>query len=541
LPIAASRYKRVDGDRESVVTFAFSEFRFVDPGGGAGSRSVCHVDRETCKATNAAASNEVDMDGVKVLTVTPDDSADLVASIHDILASGQLGLSCVVHSCQFYSATAPVDVLLEPVSSFEPHVILFVARGGGSLSHAKRLLKDIICPILVISDGCGAEEIMDALSSGVSDFIAAPVRAYDLLPRIWKIVGEKDKDEVCVGDLLRERLGLDRLVGRHVAFLAEIEKIPVVAKCDVSVLVSGETGTGKELCARAIHYLSLRAGKPFVAVNCGAIPSELAENELFGHSKGAFTGAHSSEAGLIAEADGGTLFLDDVDCLSPQIQVKLLRFLQEKEYKPLGSARTMRADVRVLSSANVDLTRLVEEGEFRRDLYYRLNVVPLKLPPLRERLGDVPLLARHFLKKYSGDFGKNVKTFSPRVLQQMTRYEWPGNVRELENVVERAVVFAGGPAVDEIQIDSPSSGAALSVPDATVPLKTAKAQVVEEFEKRYLERLLRENEGNITRAARVAQKNRRAFFELMKKHHVGVPRISYEFRRDDLAVPEQSS
>src|SRR3989442_8225550 len=200
---------------------------------------------------------------------------------------------------------------------------------------------------------------------------------------------------------LRQKLGSQQLLGESSAFLVEIRKIPLAAQCDASVLILGETGTGKELCAQAIHYLSLRVSKPLVPVNCGAIPVELVENELFGHVRGAFTDASTSQYGLIHEAEGGTLFLDEVDCLPLLAQVKLLRFLHERKYRPLGSPRTQQADVRIIAAMHSDLEEAVRKGTFRRDLYYRLNTIPFRLPPLRERQEDIPLLGRHFLAKYA--------------------------------------------------------------------------------------------------------------------------------------------
>src|SRR5207249_2674934 len=208
---------------------------------------------------------------------------------------------------------------------------------------------------------------------------------------------------------LKEKLGLQQFLGESAAFVNELKKIPAIARHGASVLISGETGTGKEMFARAVHYLSPRSGKPFVAVNCGAIPVELMENELFGHATGAFTGASSTTAGLVREADGGTLFLDEIDALPLPAQVKLLRFLQEQEYRPLGSAKVCKSDVRIITASNADFAEALRLGRFRQDLYYRLAVIPLSLPPLRERIGDVPLLARHFLEKYSAAFDKPVR------------------------------------------------------------------------------------------------------------------------------------
>jgi two-component system response regulator GlrR len=315
---------------------------------------------------------------------------------------------------------------------------------------------------------------------------------------------------------IKDKLGLRHLVGESPSFLAAVEKIPLVARCEASVLLFGETGTGKELVARAIHYLSPRARRPFIAVNCGAIPTELVENELFGHERSAYTGAVTPQVGVVQEAEGGTLLLDEVDSLPLLAQVKLLRFLQEKEFRPLGSSRTRRADVRVLAAANTDLETAVREGRMRQDLYYRLNVIPLRLPPLRERREDIPHLARHFLRKHSGE--RRAPSLSPQALDVLVGYDWPGNVRELEHVLERAVILAPDEELlCERHLVLPCApGRAAAVP-AAEGFREAKARAVAEFEESYLRKLLLIHGGNISGAARAAGKNRRALWELIRK------------------------
>jgi transcriptional regulator with PAS, ATPase and Fis domain len=323
-----------------------------------------------------------------------------------------------------------------------------------------------------------------------------------------------------LGNILRglwEKVGIEhQIVGESASFLREIEKIPVIAKSNSTVLISGETGTGKELCARAIHHLSERSGFPFVPVNCGAIPVDLVENELFGHRKGAYTGAHESKDGLISEANGGTIFLDEIDCLPLSAQVKLLRFLNDKDYRQLGSTEVIRSDVRVIAASNIRLDLAVNENRFRRDLYYRLNVIPLSLPPLRERREDIPLLARHFLKKRAIEAGRDLNDFSIGAMRKLMLYDWPGNVRELENVIERAVVFAKGTSIDSADLVLAES----HEDDGMESFQNAKAKVVEQFERVYIRSLLLCHEGNISRASKTAGKNRRAFWELIRKYGI---------------------
>jgi two-component system, NtrC family, response regulator GlrR len=317
--------------------------------------------------------------------------------------------------------------------------------------------------------------------------------------------------------VLKEKVGLKLLIGGAACFRAEIKKIPLIARSDSRVLITGETGTGKEMCARAIHYLSPRAGGPFVPVNCGAIPVDLVENELFGHDPGAFTGANAAKTGLIEEAEGGTIFLDEIDCLPLSAQVKLLRFLQEKEYRRLGSSKIRRADVRVIAASNTSLAEALEKGQVRQDLYYRLNVLSLSLPPLRERREDIPLLAAHFVEKYSPGFQREVKKISAGAMQKLTFYDWPGNIRELEHTIERAVMFSEAPQLSEPDIVLPSRA-----PADGDSFRRAKAKIIEQFERDYIKRLLVSNNGNISKAAQSARKNRRAFWELMRKHKISV-------------------
>jgi two-component system, NtrC family, response regulator GlrR len=328
---------------------------------------------------------------------------------------------------------------------------------------------------------------------------------------------KKRASEEAIVQSLKEKLGLKQLIGESESFLSEVKKIPLVASCDATVLISGETGTGKELFARAIHYLGPRHGKPFVPFNCGGIPPDLFENELFGHLKGAFTGANTTQGGLISEAEGGTLFLDEVDSLAFSAQAKLLRFLQSKEYRQLGSRRTLVADVRVVAASNGDLHRAVEEGKFRSDLFYRINVIPLAIPALRDRVQDISILANHFAEKYASRFDRPRKGLLPEAIRLLLCHRWPGNVRELESVIERAIIFGEGPMIkaSDIVIDG-----ARSTETALPSLKAAKARAVAQFEKSYLEEALRMSQGNITRAACHAQMNRRAFWELLRKHKI---------------------
>jgi len=281
-------------------------------------------------------------------------------------------------------------------------------------------------------------------------------------------------------------------------------------------LLLGETGTGKELCAQAIHGLSLRHAGPFIPVECGAIPENLVENELFGHVRGAFTDAHCDQKGLAAMADGGTLFLDEIDSLPLAAQAKLLRFIQEGTYRPLGSQKFVRADLRLIAAANRDLDKCVRDGQFRSDLFFRLNVLHLRLPSLRDRRGDIATLTRHFLKALLPSAAPE-KKISLAAMRRLEAYEWPGNVRELYNTIQRSLAFSQDSPILPVHLGLPGVP---PVENERGGFKRARAQVIEGFEKSYLEEMLRNNGGNVTRAAAAAGKDRRVFGRLMKRYNI---------------------
>jgi two-component system response regulator GlrR len=313
---------------------------------------------------------------------------------------------------------------------------------------------------------------------------------------------------------LKAKIALAQIVGESPAFLAQLEKLPRFAASKATVLISGESGTGKEVFARALHYLSPRAGGPFVPVNCGALPEQLVESEIFGHKRGAFTGALADQAGLIQQAESGTLFLDEVDALTRPAQVKLLRLLQDGEYRAVGGQGVVRGDIRIIAASNANLARLVSDGGFREDLFYRLNVLELVLPPLRERRGDLLLLADHILEKQTAAAGSGPKKLSLVALNRLFTHSWPGNVRELENVLTRAIVLCGGDTIGLSDLNLPDEGGA----EENLSFQTSKSRAVRRFEHDFLEATLRAHQGNITNAARAAKKNRRAFWELLRKH-----------------------
>jgi len=429
--------------------------------------------------------------------------------------------SLVCHTCRGFS---DIDDELTDIIRRENPLLILLALPRVPLSCLDSLF-EVLGPaasssLVVVAVDEDQEELIELVRPGIADFIVSPLRDSEVLVRIRRLLSQSSQTRKTQQTLV-EKLGLQQLIGQSPVFLAETSKIPVIAKSDISVLIAGETGTGKEVVGRSIHYLSPRASKPFVPINCGAIPVELLENELFGHDKGAFTGASGARAGLIQEADKGTLFLDEVDSLPLLAQVKLLRFLQSKEYRPLGSTKAMKGDVRIIAASNANLEQAVATGTLRRDLYYRLNVVPLVLPPLRERSRDIILLAHHFLAEYAAKLNSPAVNFSPEAERKLLLYSWPGNVRELEHVIERVVVLCTQKTIHEDQITFSNENDQLS----RLSFREMKANVISQFEQTYIQNLLIAYRGNISQAAQAAQKERRTFWELVRKHKIDVQKF----------------
>jgi two-component system response regulator GlrR len=411
--------------------------------------------------------------------------------------------------------------IAEAVAGWRPDLLLLflsgnpVVQAGAIFFELARRNKWGV-PITVVCPTAKPHDSVDLLRLGALEVLTAPVHSEEVIARLLALHRCADQEKSSVARL-RATLGLEHVIGESPVFVAVIKQIPPIAKYDVSLLILGETGTGKEVFARAIHYCSPRAGNPFIPVNCGAVPVDLLENEFFGHESGAYTSANSSRRGVIKEADGGTLFLDEVDCLPALAQVKLLRFLQDGQFRPLGSASVCSADVRIIAASNVNFVEALAYGRFRQDLYYRLNVLSLKLPPLRQREDDIILLARHFLSKYTQKFGAPAREFSPAALQKLVYHPWPGNVRELENVIQRAVVLADHAVLgaDHICI-----GDSTEDDSEHQSFQQLKAKAINRFEEGYVRRMLLIHDGNITKAAQGAGKDRRAFWELMRKHRL---------------------
>lgn len=313
--------------------------------------------------------------------------------------------------------------------------------------------------------------------------------------------------------LIADRV-LNRIIGRSKAADEVRTKIKQVANFDICVLITGESGTGKELAARAIHYLGPRRGKPFIPVNCGAIPENLFENEFFGHARGAYTDAGGQQNGLVGAAEGGTLFLDEIATTSTFVQVKFLRLLENREYRPLGDTQPRKVDIRIIAATNKSLPSLVEKELFREDFYYRLNVFNLHIPPLRNRREDIPILAEHFVAKYAKMYGKKINRIPSRLIESLCALPWRGNIRELENLMQRLIVLSPSETLDSSHLQNIADDAV----DEPEHFRTAKARAVKAFERNYLTRILRRYRGNVAKAAAKCGKSRTAMWNLIKKH-----------------------
>ena len=378
-------------------------------------------------------------------------------------------------------------------------------------------------PVIVITAYGTIEMAVQAMKDGAYSYLTKPIR-YEVLSLQVKNAVERhrlSREVRSLRDEVEERYRFSNIIGRTPRMQEVFQTVRTVAETDATVLIHGESGTGKELIARAIHYNSPRKDKPFVVVSCSALPETLLESELFGHEKGAFTGAIRQRIGRFEAAAGGTVFLDEIGEMAMPVQLKLLRVLQEREIERVGGNQTIKTDVRVIAATHRDLQQAMRERHFRQDLFYRLNVVPLKLPPLRERLDDVPLLAAHFLRKFAAKNQRPEKSLSRDALGALCSYAYPGNVRELENIIERAVIMEKGDTVQRADLgfsETFRKAALLSGGGDLRPFRTMKAEMVEQFEREYLSQLLRMYRGNISRSAEHAGINIKNFHDKMTRY-----------------------
>ncbi len=384
--------------------------------------------------------------------------------------------------------------------------------------------------VIMITAFGSSETAVEAMKLGAYDYITKPFKYDEVTLNIRRALERKRlRDEnLNLKRRLETQYRFENIIGKSAKIVEVFDTIRKIADSNSTVMITGESGTGKELVAQAIHFNSQRRDKPFISVNCGAIPEGLMESELFGHVKGAFTGAVANKVGLFSAADGGTLFLDEITEIPPLLQVKLLRAIQEREIRRVGDTKDIKVDVRLIAATNKDLEAAVGDGTLREDLFYRLNVIPIHLPALRERSEDIPLLVAHFLQKFGTELGKDVQGVAPEALALLEQYHWPGNIRELENVVERALVLGTGKVLtaeslpESVRRQRQPRGIDLDLPEAGLDLEAALDQI----ERRVLEKALERTQGVQTRAAELLRLSFRQFRYKIQKHRMGRERDS---------------
>jgi len=411
----------------------------------------------------------------------------------------------------------PVDLLISDIKMPD-------LSGVEVLRAAKKIDQDILG--IMITAFASTDSAVEAMRLGACDYLSKPFDIDLLKMKVREKIENRQLRQENV--LLKRTLGLSHqfsnIIGRSEAMLDVFKMIETVARTNSTILLTGESGTGKGLVAQAIHFHSLRREKPVVALNCGAMPENLLESELFGHMRGAFTGADSNKKGLLEVAEKGTIFLDEIGEMSPVMQVKLLRVLQERRFRRVGGLEELQADIRVIAATNQDLNKLVADGRFREDLFYRINVIPIALPPLRDRREDIPLLCEHFLAKYTEQMGKTITGISQEAIDLLIEHDWPGNIRELENVLERAVALEGSPTIlpeslpQVLRGEGPkaAAGAAESLPEGGIDLEAH----VKEIERGYIAQALVRADGVQVKAAELLGMSFRSFRYYVKKYNL---------------------
>ncbi|MCL4537632.1 MAG: sigma-54 dependent transcriptional regulator [Nitrospirae bacterium] len=403
-----------------------------------------------------------------------------------------------------------LDAVKEQIFDLAIVDLQLVNQSGISLMNDLHLINPEM-PVIILTAYGSIESAVEAVKKGAFNYLTKPFNPAELLSQIEKALeGSRLVSEIKhLKELLEESFDFSSIVARSEKMQKVLEQVSRIAKTESTVYIHGESGTGKELIARAVHLAGERKDRPFVAINCAAIPENLLESELFGHEKGAFTGAIKSSKGLFAQAHEGTIFLDEIGDMPLSLQAKLLRVLQERQFYPVGSEKPVEADIRIIVATNKDLESEVKRGLFREDLFYRIHVIPIHLPPLRERKEDIPHLSEYFIKKFSRQMKKKVKGITPAAMQKLMLYDWPGNVRELENTIEYAMAMSHQEFITEDFILQ-----AKNTQDKLHTLKEAR----DAFEKGYLTNVLELTKGNVSKASELAGKYRADFYNLLKKH-----------------------
>jgi DNA-binding NtrC family response regulator len=388
--------------------------------------------------------------------------------------------------------------ILKDVKSYDPSILIIVFTGFATIPAAVEIMKE-----------------------GAFDFITKPFSSDQLILTVERALNHRrlERENTSLRTQIETSYGLDKIVGNSEVMQNVFDMVRKVAKTDANILIYGESGTGKELIARSIHLNSNRSDKSFVPVDCVALSENLLESELFGHEKGAFTGAHLAKKGLFELADKGTFLLDEIGKMNIAIQAKLLRVLQEKQFRRVGGSSLIDVDFRIISTTNLDLNKAIEEGTFIEDLFWRLNVITIEMPPLRKRMEDIDLLAIHFMREFAERNNKDIKSISKDASDILKRYHWPGNIRELQNVIERASSLTDSNCITPIDLQEHlSAGPDSDYYDKDLPFKSAKSKWLELFEKKYFSDLLKDSRGNISRAAQKAGIDRKTIYRIMKRH-----------------------
>ncbi|HEY4619846.1 MAG TPA: sigma-54 dependent transcriptional regulator [Nitrospirota bacterium] len=445
-----------------------------------------------------------------------DDDADIRETMVTLLTMNDY---CVTSVADGQSAIE--EVKKEKFNIVITDLMMPKMTGIDVIKNLKAIDPDLQC--IVITGYATVSTAVDAMKAGAYDYLMKPFNGTEVLMLLKRVMELQDlqAENSQLKRTLHQRYGYESLIGNSEGIQKVCSLIEKVAETDSTILILGESGTGKELVARTIHYNSPRKNKPLIPINCGAIPETLLESELFGHEKGAFTGASTTRIGRFELADGGTIFLDEIGDMSPTLQVKLLRVLQQREFERVGGVRTIKVDVRIIAATNIDLEHAVHEGKFREDLYYRLNVIPVVIPPLRERADDIPLLMDHFLSHFNKSKKRDIKGFSPAAMDILISYPWPGNIRELENLVERLIILKGNGTICPDDLPEKfishtlnNEGALhITLPETGVNLK----DVVEEFENNLILQAMQKAQGVKNKAAQLLSLNRTTLVEKLKK------------------------
>jgi two-component system response regulator HydG len=468
------------------------------------------------------------MKALKGRVLVVDDDAEMRTLLEDFLSREGYQVTCFSSAVEALAQLRPGGALEGHRQEGEIDVVLSDIRmaemdGMQFLRTLKTERPEI--PVVLITGFGSIDTAIEAMRNGAFHYLVKPFKLAEVSVTVEHAMERRllTLDNIALRREVKSGWGLSGILGKSTAMKAVFDLVQRVCHSTANVLIHGESGTGKEMVARAIHDLGPRAGKPFVAINCTAIPETLLESELFGHAKGSFTGAAGRKRGLIEEANSGTLFLDEIGDMSPPLQAKLLRVLQERKIRPVGDNASYDVDVRVVAATHKDLKAGIREGTFREDLFYRLSVIPIQLPALRDRADDIPLLAEHFLKKYAAsnaaDGQPRVRGFTKAALSKLMRLRWPGNVRELENVIERAVVLCQGSVIDEKDIPDPDVGDA----EGNFRSSTSDFPTLTQLEERYIRLVLQKTAGRKDKAAQMLGINRRTLYRKEREYGLVSP------------------